>query len=98
MGGVIILGYGQLANTTAETRVEGIPDGEARAIFGGDNDADNSGILQYVSIRHGGAELSPGDEINGLTLGLLVVAPSSKILKSLRIKMMGLNFLEEQLT
>ncbi len=68
-GGLIILGYGQLANTTPETRVEGIPDGEARALFGGDNDADNSGILQYVSIRHGGAELSPGNEINGLTLG-----------------------------
>ena len=68
-GGLIILGYGQIANTTAETRVEGIPDGENRALFGGDNDADNSGILQYVSIRHGGAELSPGDEINGLTLG-----------------------------
>jgi len=68
-GGLIILGYGQIANSTPETRVEGIPDGETRAIFGGDNDADNSGILRYVSIRHGGAELSPGDEINGLTLG-----------------------------
>ncbi|MFK7936928.1 MAG: T9SS type A sorting domain-containing protein [Saprospiraceae bacterium] len=68
-GGLIILGYGQLANATAETAVEGIPEGEDRALFGGDNDADNSGILQYVSIRHGGAELSPGNEINGLTLG-----------------------------
>ena len=38
-------------------------------MFGGDNDQDNSGILRYVSIRHGGAELSPGNEINGLTLG-----------------------------
>ena len=68
-GGLIILGNAQLANTTAETRVEGIPDGEDRAIFGGTDDADNSGTLRYVSIRHGGAELSPGNEINGLTLG-----------------------------
>ena len=68
-GGLIILGNAVIANATDETRVEGIPEGEPRALFGGDNDADNSGILSYVSIRHGGAELAPGDEINGLTLG-----------------------------
>ena len=68
-GGLIILGNGTLGARTAETRVEGIPEGEARALFGGTDDADNSGVLRYVSIRHGGAELSPGDEINGLTLG-----------------------------
>ncbi|MEL6944475.1 MAG: T9SS C-terminal target domain-containing protein, partial [Bacteroidota bacterium] len=68
-GGLIILGNAQIANPTAETRIEGIPEGEPRALFGGSDDMDNSGILRYVSIRHGGAELSPGDEINGLTLG-----------------------------
>ncbi len=68
-GGLIILGKGVIANTTVETRIEGIPEGEARALFGGVDDADSSGELRYVSIRHGGAELAPGDEINGLTLG-----------------------------
>ena len=33
------------------------------------NDNDNSGVLKYVSIRHSGAELVVGAEINGLTLG-----------------------------
>ncbi len=33
------------------------------------DDNDNSGILKYVSIRHSGAILSVGAEINGLTLG-----------------------------
>jgi trimeric autotransporter adhesin len=33
------------------------------------NDADNSGTIRYVSIRHGGYEFSTGKEINGLTLG-----------------------------
>ena len=37
--------------------------------FGGSNDDDNSGILRYVSIRHGGAVLAPNKEINGLSLG-----------------------------
>ena len=68
-GGLIILGNAVIANSTPETRVEGIPEGEDRALFGGNDDADNSGILTFVSIRHGGAELAPGDEINGLTLG-----------------------------
>lgn len=33
------------------------------------NDDDNSGIVRYVSIRHGGYEFSSAREINGLTLG-----------------------------
>jgi hypothetical protein len=33
------------------------------------NDADNSGIIRYCSIRHGGYEFASGKEINGLTLG-----------------------------
>lgn len=33
------------------------------------DDNDNSGILSYVSIRHAGAILSVGNEVNSLTLG-----------------------------
>jgi hypothetical protein len=33
------------------------------------DDADDSGIIRYVSIRHGGYEFSAGREINGLTMG-----------------------------
>lgn len=68
-GGLILLGYGKLAFETETSAVEGIPEGEDRAIYGGTNDDDDSGILQYVSVRHGGAELSPGSEINGVTFG-----------------------------
>ena len=68
-GGLIILGAGTLGNSSPEAAIEGIPAGEYRAVYGGTNDADSSGVLKFVSIRHGGAALSPGDEINGLTLG-----------------------------
>ena len=40
--------------------------------FDGDfpqDDADNSGTLQYVRIQHGGFAFGEGNEINGLTLG-----------------------------
>ncbi|MGJ8644837.1 MAG: hypothetical protein ACSHX9_15620 [Luteolibacter sp.] len=33
------------------------------------DEADNSGVLSYVSIRHGGYTFGPDNEINGLTLG-----------------------------
>lgn len=38
-------------------------------MYGGTDPADDSGVLRYVSIRHGGALIGEGNEINGLTLG-----------------------------
>ncbi len=68
-GGLILLGSAPLGNSNPIATIEGIPSTESRIKFGGNNENDNSGSLSYVSIRHGGAELNPGDEINGLTLG-----------------------------
>lgn len=68
-GGVLLLGRARTNTVPSEQAIEGIPTTEARALFGGSDDADNSGVLKYVSIRHGGALIGPGNEINGLTLG-----------------------------
>jgi len=68
-GGLIILGNAKLNSSPGESQIEGIPTSEPRGRYGGDNDADNSGILKYVSIRHGGTDIGAGNEINGLTLG-----------------------------
>lgn len=46
----------------------GLSCADPRNKFGGENMADNSGILQYVSIRHAGAELAFGADVAGLTL------------------------------
>lgn len=55
--------------------VEGFTNVESRIYFGaGDpgfptfDDNDNSGILTYVSVRHGGEVIGANNEINGLTL------------------------------
>ncbi|MEX2436158.1 MAG: hypothetical protein WD735_05685, partial [Balneolaceae bacterium] len=66
--GLIILGNAPAysAGNTDAIQIEGIPDGEARAQFGGDDEEHSSGILKYVSIRFSGAEIGPGDEIQGL--------------------------------
>ena len=68
-GGVIVLGDATTNLPTGEGQIEGVPADNDRAKYGGSNDEDNSGILRYVSIRHGGTQLGAANEINGLTLG-----------------------------
>jgi hypothetical protein len=68
-GGVILLGNATINTESGEDMIEGIPISEPRGVYGGQDDDDNSGILQYVSIQHGGTNIGEGNEINGLTLG-----------------------------
>lgn len=68
-GGIIILGNAQLNSEFNESKIEGIPLSESRGIYGGSINNDNSGILKYISIRHGGTNIGEDNEINGLTLG-----------------------------
>ncbi len=80
-GGVVLLGNavinsavnnaGDVANPRYEA-FEGLdPDftlnGEYVFRYGGTDDNDNSGVLRYVSIRHGGTVLAPNKELNGLS-------------------------------
>ncbi|UCS94887.1 hypothetical protein KZP23_07710 [Echinicola marina] len=75
-GGLIILGNAKasLAGDVTETQIEGIPPSDTNGLYGGSDDDDNSGVLKYVSIRHGGANIGEGNEINGLTLGAVGTA------------------------
>ncbi len=43
--------------------------GDDESQYGGDNDADDSGILRYVVVKHTGAEVGNGDELNGISFG-----------------------------
>ncbi len=53
--------------------VEGFLNTNTRNLFGAavgsEDQNDNSGVLRYVSIRHSGALVATGNELNGLTLG-----------------------------
>ncbi|MDO3385495.1 hypothetical protein QWI17_06530 [Gilvimarinus sp. SDUM040013] len=75
-GGVQINGNGITNKCTDEQRAatdnnvhnchitaEGRP-----ATYGGNNNAESSGILRYVQIKHAGFEVVDGSELNGLTL------------------------------
>ncbi len=65
-GGVAILGNAPVSDYTNDTY--GLLFGSSHS-YGGNVPNDNSGSLNYVSIRHGGAMIAPGNEINALTLG-----------------------------
>lgn len=77
-GGIIVLGDAPTNrdNTVAigggffaegQAYIEGLPE-NADTVYGGTNPFHNSGKLAYISIRHGGNNLSANNEINGLTL------------------------------
>lgn len=68
-GGLIILGNAPISADAASVQIEGIPPSDQNGLYGGTNAADNSGVIRYISIRHGGANIGEGNEINGLTLG-----------------------------
>ncbi|MDA0792619.1 MAG: hypothetical protein O3B46_05885 [Bacteroidetes bacterium] len=70
-GGLLILGKApcSFSGDVTELQIEGIPTSDINGLYGGTDPEDSSGTIKYVSIRHGGAEIGEGNEINGLTLG-----------------------------
>lgn len=70
-GGLIVLGNApcSFSGDIPEAQIEGIPADDTFGLYGGTVANDSSGSLRYISIRHGGALIGEGNEINGLTLG-----------------------------
>ena len=68
-GGLIVLGNAPISADASEVQIEGIPATDSNGLYGGSDNADNSGVIRYVQIRHGGTLLGDDNEINGLTLG-----------------------------
>jgi hypothetical protein len=70
-GGLLVLGKAPISvsGDGIEASIEGIPADDSNGKYGGNVSDDNSGVIKYISIRHGGANIGEGNEINGLTLG-----------------------------
>ncbi|MDE0316312.1 MAG: hypothetical protein OXM61_15555 [Candidatus Poribacteria bacterium] len=59
---------GLIINGRAPTN-QGVTAGEGdTGDFGGNNPADNSGVLRYVRVEYAGIEFSPDNELNGIAL------------------------------
>jgi len=83
-GSLIVLGNAYTNKRTADGdatatatngvgAIEGLVATDPRHFYGApvgaEQNDDNSGVLRYVSLRHGGAVIGANNEINGLTLG-----------------------------
>ena len=84
-GGIVINGFGvsnkcSYVGTRGEAGFELTPGtecsieaegsaGDDESQYGGANDADDSGILRYVVVKHTGAQVANGDELNGISFG-----------------------------
>ena len=84
-GGLVLFGNARINNPASTTNslphdiYEGLPDiavtnavnGQVDFIhrFGGTDDNDSSGVIRYLSVRHGGKKLTTDKEINGVSLG-----------------------------
>jgi hypothetical protein len=76
-GGLILLGDTYVSNNTTtgpdatrQVQIEGLTAVGNLGFYGnGGDDDDDSGVINYLSLRYGGFNLSANNEINGLTLG-----------------------------
>lgn len=74
-GGLALLGNARVATgqnlgaAFEQAQIEGVPASDQDGLYGGTNDADNSGVLKFVSVRHGGTTIGAGNELNGISFG-----------------------------
>lgn len=70
-GGIVLCGFAGINTPGGEAQIEGgIADATpGRGWYGGNDDADNSGVLRYVRIEFAGIAVLPNNELNGLTCG-----------------------------
>ncbi|WNJ17805.1 hypothetical protein [Pontibacter sp. G13] len=69
-GGIILCGRSP-NNKGENVTIEGVDEGiiGVDGAYGGNIPDDNSGVMRYVRIEYAGIALTPGNEINSLTLG-----------------------------
>ena len=70
-GGLVLLGKASISDSKTEEAIEGIVaiGSDTWNMYGGTDDADSSGEIAYISIRHTGTQVAPDSELQGLTLG-----------------------------
>lgn len=69
-GGLVLLGNASSNKCPTDSdcalQVEGVEEG---AVFGGTDDEDSSGTINYLVVKYAGFEIAPDNELNGITFG-----------------------------
>ncbi len=94
-GGMVINGFGvtnkceytgsvaagDLSTSDCHVDAEGAA-GLDESQYGGDNNADSSGRMEFVRVKHTGAQVANGDELNGISFGAV---GSNTIIENLEV-------------
>lgn len=69
-GGFVMMGFGKhnKCPDNSEAEICNLLGEGGVGFFGGNDNTDNSGIIRYLVITEGGAEIAPDNELNGFTL------------------------------
>ncbi|MAA74989.1 MAG: hypothetical protein CMN28_09795 [Salinisphaeraceae bacterium] len=67
-GGLVLAGYATIESPTGEDQSEAAPDTDIDVFFGGNNDADSSGSVNYLIIGESGFTFGANEEVQGLTV------------------------------
>lgn len=70
-GGLLIAGRARINVSGGVSSFEGgiADDSRVRGWYGGTDDNDSSGVIEYVRVEFGGIAAFPNEELNGITLG-----------------------------
>lgn len=66
-GGLVLLGKAPVNGR--DTHIEGVDETDSRGMFGGVDETNSCGVLEFVRIEYAGFEVYANNELNGLTLG-----------------------------
>ena len=66
-GGLVINGRARVNNANSCVGDSAAAEGGAVGFYGGNDDADNSGIIRYVRVEYSGREITPNNELNSFT-------------------------------
>jgi hypothetical protein len=66
-GGLVINGLARINNANSCVGDSAAAEGGAVGFYGGDDDADNSGVVRYVRVEYAGKEITPNNELNSFT-------------------------------
>ena len=72
-GGLVLLGRAPINACPGDT-VSGTPECQEQiegtdGFYGGNAPRDNTGVVKYLRVKHSGFEVTPNNELNGITLG-----------------------------
>jgi hypothetical protein len=84
IGGIVMHGRATTNAANACVGDSAASEGGSAGFYGGNDDADDSGILRYVRVEYAGREITPNNELNSFTFNALGTGTQLELLQAHR--------------